>query len=172
MGHGHEYLNAFIQNSATITEKAGTDLTNPRHLAVMYDTNGNVVIATSGDKAIGLVLSDTPQNDSGNPSVKAGRDLNILIKYIGLGTAGGAIVKGDLLTVNATGQVTTAASGDFIFGRAFTAATAAGETVQVQINPMGYYGGGATTSGVQSVTGGAGITVDNTDPTNPIVSLT
>ncbi len=97
----------------------------------MYDTTGAVIFATSGDKAIGLVLSDTLD------PVPKGRDVNILVKHIGLAEAGAAIAKGDLVTVNATGQVIPATSGSFIFGRAFTAAADAAELVHVQINPMG-----------------------------------
>ncbi len=126
-----ERLNAFINASPTIAERAGTELAGLAHKTVMYDDNGDVVIATSGDKAIGLVLSDTLD------PVPKGRDVNILVKYIGLGEAGAEVKKGDLLTVNATGQVIPATSGSFIFGRAFSAATEAGESVHVQINPMG-----------------------------------
>jgi hypothetical protein len=127
----HEFLNAFINNSSTVTENAGADIAAPAHKAVMYNLNGDVVIATSGDKAIGVILSDTPD------PVKAGEQVHIQIKYIGLLIAAGAITKGDFITINATGQGITAAEGDFIFGRAFTAVEA-GEAVQVQINPMGY----------------------------------
>jgi len=127
-----ESLNSFINNSATIHENAGAEITAPAHLAVMYDANGNVVPATSGDKAIGLILSSTLD------PVQQGKPVHILIKYIGLGTAGAVINKGDLLTVNASGQLEPAASGDFIFGRAFTDAATVGQAVQVQINQMGY----------------------------------
>ena len=125
-------LNSFINNSATIVENAGADIVAPAHKAVMYDVDGNVVIATSGDKAIGLILSSSPD------PIKAGRQVHFLVKEIGLGEAGGAISKGDFVTVNATGQLIKATSGAFIFGRAFTSTTEAGEAVQVQVNPMGY----------------------------------
>lgn len=132
MSGNHEFLNAFINNSSTIVEKAGTEITAPAHKAAMYDDDGNVVLADSGDKAIGVILSDSP-----NP-IKKGCQVNILIKYIGLLEAGGAIKKGDFITINANGQGVKAGDGDFIFGRAFTAVSTAGECVQVQINPMGY----------------------------------
>jgi hypothetical protein len=128
----NERLNSFINASATIWEKAGAQIDEPAHKAVMYDANGNVVIATSGEAAIGLVLSSTLDPIFQNAPV------HILIKYIGLGNAAAPIAKGDLLTVNADGDLTPAASGDFIFGRAFTAAPTPGEAVQVQINQMGY----------------------------------
>jgi hypothetical protein len=127
-----EQLNSFVNASPTIEARAGAEIDEPAHKAVMFDSDGNVVIATSGDKAIGTILSSSPD------PIHAGEPVHILIKYIGLAVAGAAIAKGDLVTVNATGQVITADEGDFIFGRAFTAATAAGQAVQVQINGMGY----------------------------------
>ena len=127
-----EWLNSFINQSPTIQEKAGAQIDNPAHLAVMYDTDGNVVPATSGDKAIGTILS------SSLDPIAEGAPVHILIKYIGLAQAGAAIAKGDFVTINATGQAIPATSGAFIFGRAFTAATDVGQAVQVQINQMGF----------------------------------
>ena len=126
-----ERLNAFINNSATITEVVGqAGIQAPVHKAVMYDNDGNVVLADSGGKAIGLVLSNTLE------PMQAGERVHILIKNIGLLEAGATIAKGDLVTINAKGQGQKAAKGNFIFGRAFTAA-GAGEAVQVQIKHMG-----------------------------------
>ena len=62
----------------------------------------------------------------------------MLIRHIGLIEAGEAIAKGDLLTVSTTGQAKKAASGNFILGIAMTAASAAGELVQIQITQSGY----------------------------------
>ena len=127
-----EWLNSFINNSATIWEKAGAQIDEPAHKAVMYDANGNVVIATDGESAIGTILS------SSLDPILEGAPVHILIKYIGLLSASAAIAKGKLLTIDANGQGTPAQSGDFIFGRAYTATSGAGETVQIQINPMGF----------------------------------
>ncbi|MCL2416028.1 MAG: DUF2190 family protein [Defluviitaleaceae bacterium] len=127
-----ERLNSTMNNSATIVEIAAADIPAPAHKAVMYNANGDVVIATSGDAAIGMVLS------SSLDPISAGRRVHILIKYIGLLEAGAAITKGQLITINPQGQGVPATSGDFIFGRAFESATAAGNVIQVQINQMGY----------------------------------
>ena len=127
-----ERLNSSINNSATIVENAGVNIPGPAHKAVMYDTNGNVVVATSGEVAIGTVLS------SSLDPIVAGRQVHIAIKYIVLMEVGAAVAKGALITVNATGQAITAAAGSFIFGRAFEAATEAGQVIQVQINQMGF----------------------------------
>ena len=127
-----ERLTSFINNSATIVENAGADIVTPAHKAVAYDTNGNVVLATTGEEAIGVILS------SSLDPIKQGSQVHILVKDIGLLEAGGAIAKGAFVTINSNGQGVAAESEDFIFGRAFTAASTAGEAVQVQINPMGY----------------------------------
>jgi hypothetical protein len=127
-----ERLNSFIDPSATRTEDAGVDIIDPAHKAVMYDGDGNVVIATNGESAIGIILS------SSLDPIKQGRQVHFLLKYIGLISAGDEISKGDLVTINATGQAVPADSGDFIFGRAFTGCADAGEVIQVQINQMGY----------------------------------
>lgn len=48
-------------------------------------------------------------------------------------TSGGAIAIGDLLTVNAAGQVVTAAAGNYIVGKAHSAAAGAGTDVVVEL---------------------------------------
>ena len=126
-----ERLNSFINNSSTIVERAGANLADPAHKAVKYDGDGNVVLADGGEAAIGVILSSSPD------PIPQGGQVHILVKNIGLLSAAGAIKKGDLVTINADGQGIVATSGSFIFGRAFTDAAAAGEVVQVQINPMG-----------------------------------
>jgi len=127
----HVYLNAFIGESATITENAGEELELPAHKAVAYDPDGNVVFAEDGETAIGIILSP-----SLNPIVK-GKRVEILIKYIGLLETSGELLKGDFVTIGAGGLGKKAESGDFIFGRAFTHSMP-GECVQVQINQSGY----------------------------------
>lgn len=127
-----ERLNSFINSSPTIVEKAGADIAAPAHKAVMYNENGDVIIATSGDAAIGTILSSSPD------PIKQGRQVHILIKEIGLIEAGAVINKGAKITINASGQAIPATSGTFVFGRAFTGANEAGEVIQAQINQMGF----------------------------------
>ena len=122
-----ERLNSFINESPTICEKAGTNIDAPAHKAVMYDDDGNVVLATSGEKAIGVILSSSP-----DPIIK-GSQVNILISCIGLLEAGGEIKKGDYVTINSAGQGVVAEENDHVFGRAFTKSGNAGEVIQIQI---------------------------------------
>jgi phosphohistidine swiveling domain-containing protein len=126
-----ERLNAFINESATIYEKAGAIIVAPAHKAVMYDEDGNVILAASGEKAIGVILSST------SDPIEKDAPVHILIRAIGLLEAAEAIKKGAYVTIDATGRGTVAKSGEAIFGRAFTSVAAEGECVQVQINPMG-----------------------------------
>jgi hypothetical protein len=168
----NQYVNSFINNSPTIRENAGADIVNAAHKAVAYDANGNVILATSGYIAIGLVLGDATAIDTGTQlTTKTGFPLDILIKEIGLLEAGGDIAKGDLVTINAEGQGVKAGAGDFIFGLAFTAA-AEGEAAQVQITRSGYNSGGGGTTYIESIVQGSGITVDASDPVHPVVSVT
>lgn len=132
-----QYLNAFINNSATIREQLAADITDVSHRAVAYDSNGKLVLpAADGDAAIGILLSDTNANDSG--IAKAGTAVDVLIKNIGLVLAAGAVKKGDHLTATATGAVQKAEAGNYILGIAMSDADAAGELVQIQLTKGGY----------------------------------
>ncbi len=134
----HDYLTAFIDNSPTRQERLGENIKNAPHKAVMYNAEGNIVLATDAAKAFGVLLSDTHQSIIDDTlSAKKGEEVTVLVKNIGLLEAGAAIAKGDLITINAKGQGEPATAGTFVFGRAFTAAEAAGELVQVMINPAG-----------------------------------
>ena len=127
----HNFLNAFINESASITENAAEDLELPAHRAVAYDPDGNVLYANDGETAIGVIMSP-----SINPIVK-GKRVEIFIKYIVLLETTEELFKGDLVTITTGGYGKKAVSGDFIFGRAFTHSMP-GECVQVQINQSGY----------------------------------
>lgn len=136
--NNHEYLTSFVDNSPTRRETLGANIANAPHKAVKYDTDGNIVLATDGESAVGILLSDTLQTDiDGTLTAKSGTEATILVKNIGLLEAGAAIAKGALVTINNKGQGKTAATGEFVFGRAFTSASAAGELIQVLICPVG-----------------------------------
>ena len=100
-----QYLTAFIHNSASIRDVVGEDITDAPHKAVAYNEDGKLVLpAADGDQAVGVVLSDAAGYDTGAALVtKAGMELDVLIKDIGLVEAGEAIAKGDLLTASAAG---------------------------------------------------------------------
>ncbi len=132
-----QYLNAFINNSATIRDVLATDVTDAPHKVVAYNADGKLALpAVDGDPAIGVILSDTPASDSG--VTKANTEVDILIRCIGLAETEAEVKKGDFLTATAKGTVKKAATGDYILGIAMTETTTAGELVQIQITNSGY----------------------------------
>lgn len=142
-----QYLNAFMNNTATIRDVLAADIKDAPHKAVAYDADGKLALpATDGAPVLGIILSDAPADSSG--ITPAGTEVDVLIRHIGLAEAGEAVAKGDLLTAATDGAVRKAATGEYILGVAMTAATASGELVQVYITHGGYAkaasGGGAT----------------------------
>ncbi|MDE7055106.1 MAG: DUF2190 family protein [Oscillospiraceae bacterium] len=135
-----QYLNAFINNSATIRNVLAADIEDAPHKAVAYDSDGKLALpAADGAPAVGVILSDAAAFDTGSALVtKAGTEVDVLIKDTGLIETGEAVAKGDLLTVDAKGCAKKAAAGSFILGIAMTAAAVAGELVQIHITKSGY----------------------------------
>ena len=135
--NGKQYLNAFINNTATIRDVLAADVQDAPHKVLAYNTDGKLALpAADGDPVIGIILSDAPANDSGvTPS---GAEVDVLIRHIGLAEAGAAVAKGDFLTAATDGTVRKAAAREYILGIAMTAATAAGELTQVYITHGGY----------------------------------
>lgn len=115
-----------INNSATIVEKAGAEITDCRNKIMKYDENGDVVLATAGtDIPIGVALIDSGCNDiSGAESgkVAAGDDVDILVKDIGFVLAGATITKGQEITAGANGLAAVAAAGNYVLGIALSSA--------------------------------------------------
>ena len=141
-----QYLNAFINNSATIREQLATDITDASHRADAYESSGKLVLpAADGEAALGILLSDTNADNGG--ITKAGTEVDVLIKNIGLVLAAGAVKKGDHLTATAMGAVQKAAVGNYILGIAMSNAAAAGELVQIQLTKGGYEKAEASSGG-------------------------
>lgn len=135
-----QYLTAFINNTATFRDVLAADIENAAHKAVAFDSEGKLALpASDGAPVLGIILSDVAAFDNGTTLVtKAGTEVDVLIKNIGLIEAEEAVAKGDLLTVSATGCAKKAAAGNFILGMAMTTATNAGELVQIHITKSGY----------------------------------
>lgn len=144
-----QYLTAFINNTATIRDVLAADIQDAPHKAVAYNSDGKLALpSANGAPVLGIILSDAAAFDNGSTLVtKAGTEVDVLIKNIGLIEAGGAVAKGDLLTVSTTGCAKKAAAGDFILGMAMTAATEAGELVQIHITKSGYAAAAASGGG-------------------------
>lgn len=124
-------LGTAINSSPTIVMPAKATITNPRYLAMAVDAGKVKIPAAAGALTIGIAIGE-------NDSVAAGEDVDIQIKDIGKWIASGAISVGAELTADANGKAAAATSGDFILGYALTAASAAGDIIQVQITKSGY----------------------------------
>lgn len=114
-----------INQTVTIVEEAGADITDCRNRIMAYDDDGNVVLAADGKKPlIGVAIIEAGVNDiSGVESgkVAAGEDVDIQIKDIGYILSSGDIAKGAEVTAGANGLAATAAAGDYIIGIALSA---------------------------------------------------
>lgn len=63
---GKQYLNAFMNNTATIRDVLAADVQDAPHKVLAYNAEGKLALpAADGDPAIGIILSDAPTNDSG-----------------------------------------------------------------------------------------------------------
>lgn len=124
-----------INQSPTITEKAGAAIEDCRNRIMTYDKDGNVVLAADGTKPIiGIALIEAGLNDiSGKESgkVAAGDDVDIQIKDIGYILAGGDISKGEEVTAS-EGLAVKASAGNYVAGIALSEA-AKNDYCRVQI---------------------------------------
>ena len=114
-----------INQSVTIVEQAGADITDVRNRIMAYDTDGNVVLAADGSSVlVGVALIEAGINDiSGEESgkVEAGNGVDIQIKDIGYVLVGGDIAKGEEVTAS-NGLAVKAESGYYVVGIALSAA--------------------------------------------------
>ena len=115
-----------INESVTISLKAGAALTSPKGIALALDGDG-LKLPSAGADVVGIAII------SNEDAVAVGDRVDVQIKDIGKIYAGGAITLGALVSVDAAGKVVAAKAGDVIFGRALSAATAAGDLIDVQI---------------------------------------
>ena len=101
---------------------AGADLSSAQHRFVVVNSSGKVVLAGAGVVVDGVVQNN-PEADQAATVWGVGSASKV--------EAGGAIAAGALVTSNATGQALTAASGNYIAGRALLAATGGGQLISV-----------------------------------------
>jgi hypothetical protein len=131
------YMNAAINDSPTIVDKAAGSMTNPAMLAAVYSGGKLAIASAAGAVVVGIVLPDAPD------TVSADDDLTVAIKDIVLWKTGDAIAKGAELATANNGKAVTATSGAFIVGFALDAASAADQVIRVQITKAGYKSGGS-----------------------------
>lgn len=133
---GKNYNGTQINQTATISERAGADITDVRNRILKYDTDGNVVLAEDGTAPmLGLAIIEAGYNDiSGETSgkVKKGEDVDIQIKDIGSIIASAEIKKGQEVTAAAGGKAAVAKEAEYVIGVALKHVSA-GDYCRVQI---------------------------------------
>ena len=120
------YMATSINESPVIVDKAGVELADVRGRAVKFDENGAIALCAAGEPALGVGIMT---NDEG---IKAGEDVHIQIKDIGLVYAGEAIKKGAELAAGADGVMVPASSGA-VCAIALEAAEAAGTYIKARL---------------------------------------
>lgn len=127
---GKNFNGTQINQSVTITEKAGAEIGDVRNLILKYDSDGNVVLATDGTvPLLGLAIIEAGYNDiSGAESgkINKGEDVDIQIKDIGFVIASTEIKKGQEVTATTGGKGKAAAAGDYVIGVALNSVSAGG----------------------------------------------
>lgn len=121
-----KYLATSINESPVIAEKAGAAIADVRGKAVKY-ADGAVVLAGAGEAAIGVGIMTNDED------LKAGDDITIQVKDMGVVYAGAAITKGAELAAGADGVLVPATEGKYVVAIALEAATGAGEYIKAQL---------------------------------------
>lgn len=133
---GKNFNGTQINQSPTISEKAGAAIDDVRNLILKYDSDGNVVLAADGTKPLlGLAIIESGYNDiSGAESGKVakGDDVDVQIKDIGFVIASAEIKKGQEVTATAGGKAAVATDGDYVIGVALNSVSTGGYS-KVQI---------------------------------------
>lgn len=129
------FVNDFIQPYPVLSGIVGETLEQGSHKAVMWGEDGLIYLATAPEKAVGVLLSTTPD------SCEKGATVSFLVRQVGLLEVAESVLAGDFLTINEQGQGVKAKAGDVIFGRAFTSGET-GTFVQTNITPYGATLGG------------------------------
>lgn len=131
------YMGTGVSDTQTITLKAAADVADIRGLAITVDSAGKAAVAADATSSIiGIALlccgaSNTLDGKDG--AVKAGEDVDILIKDCGYSVAGAAITAGAELTAMADGKLTPVAdAAGYVVATALESA-GVGERVFVQI---------------------------------------
>lgn len=121
------YTGTSMERECALAEVTGAAIEGGAFKAVKYDGSGNVVLAsTAGEAIAGILPAQTPD------ALESGAGVTVQVAGLGRMLAGGALKKGDLLAVSATGAAVKAAAGQTVIGMAREAG-ASGAILRVQL---------------------------------------
>lgn len=127
------YNTTTINQSVTVVFPAGENITSGAFRAVKLDPQGHVLIASAGDIPLGIIPGGVED------TVKAGENLSVQIKDMGLCHAGGAIAAGAMVACGVNGKCVAATDGVPLLGQALNSATQDGDVIQIQLLKGGSY---------------------------------
>lgn len=139
-----EFMTASVSDSPTISKKAGAEITDVRGLAMKYDGDGNVVVAsTKGEAVIGVaIITNGRPKDDCYGYAKQGDEITVQRRGVGSALSGGEFAVGDELTADESGKLVKAEAGNFVIGTAEEASSAADSLIRVDISKIGYKSAG------------------------------
>ncbi len=105
---------------------AGADLSTKQFYVVKLNSSGQIVLAGDGEAAYGI-LQDKPASAAVGAVAVAGQSLAVL---------GGTVAAGAKVASNASGQVVTATTGEYVIGTC-TEGGAVNEVRSIEIENMG-----------------------------------
>lgn len=111
----------------TVTYPANADLSAHQFKAVDVNSSGNIVLASAAGQRVIGVLQNKPN--------AAGQSAGVAVSGVTKMIASAAITAGALVTTTNAGLAVTAATTNFILGRAMTAAGAANDVIEVLLMP-------------------------------------
>lgn len=110
----------------TITKPANADLSSNQFYAVDINSSGKIVVASAAGQRVLGILQNKPTANQG---------AGVAVGGVSKAVAAAAITAGALLTTAADGRLQTATSGQFVVGRAVSAAGAANQLVEILLLP-------------------------------------
>lgn len=120
-----------VNTQPVVVETAKARIENADGKLVKIDTDGSVCICNVvGDSVFGIVRSEAKD-------VESGEDVTVQVTAMGTVIAGDVFSKGDALTTNDKGLAIKASDGNYVFGMALEAATAANDVIKVLITHNG-----------------------------------
>lgn len=124
MDQNKVFQNSQVNDTATITEKAGAAIDDVRGRLVKYNASGDVVLCEAGDTPLGVAIV------TNSATHVQGEFVDVQIRYNGLVMAGAAIAKGDVLASDANGKAVKATAGAATIGIALEAAKGADSIIR------------------------------------------
>lgn len=125
------FIGTVINDSASVSFKVKEDLTGGGLTAVALSEDGIKTASSTDTALVGIVMAENEL------PIKAGEDVAVQVKDIGMWTVGETIKPGDFLTSGTDGVAMKATSGKFILAQALTGGVK-GNAVQVQIIKAGF----------------------------------